>query len=188
MGARKRLICVCGLPGTGKSTVAATVAERTGGAVIRTDVVRKDLYPDPEYTSTETRTTYDEVFARAREAIDRDGVAILDGTFRRTSLREEARAVAQQAGAAFDLVRVECCEDVVKERITERTDDPSDADYSVYQLLETEFEPIRVPHFSVDNSGSKAEMRQQVSDFFAPLAATTTKSPTPSNDNGARRP
>src|SRR5205085_38563 len=40
---RPALILLGGLPGTGKSTLARGLTERTGGTVIRTDVVRKDL-------------------------------------------------------------------------------------------------------------------------------------------------
>lgn len=166
MSDSKRLIVVCGLPGTGKTTVANEIASRLDGTVIRTDVVRKELYPDPEYTAAETRATYDELFSRAGATLERDGTAVLDGTFRRAELRERARAVAEERRAAFDLVRVECDEDVVRDRIAEREGDASDADYSVYELLEAEFEPPTLRHVTVDNSGSVGDTRRQLVDIL----------------------
>ena len=38
------LVIVCGLPSTGKSTVAKQIAEDTKGKILRTDVIRKELF------------------------------------------------------------------------------------------------------------------------------------------------
>ncbi|AHF98832.1 kinase [Halostagnicola larsenii XH-48] len=166
MSDQQRLVVVCGLPGTGKTTVARELAERTGGTLIRTDVVRKDLFPDPEYTDEEVQVTYDELFDRARAAVERDAVAVLDGTFRRESLRDRARRVARDSNAQFDLVRVTCSEDVVRERIEERENDESDADFSVHKLLRSEFESPTLSHQTIDNSGSVAETRRQIAQLW----------------------
>lgn len=165
------LVVVCGLPGAGKSTVSRHVADRLDGRLVRTDVVRKELFPDPSYTTAESRTTYDEVLSRARERIRASKHVVLDGTFRRRALREQAAAVADDAGVPFRLVRVECDEQLVRERIRARVDDESDADVAVYELLTEEFEPIERDHAVVDNSGSLAETAAQVDDLFAPAAS-----------------
>ncbi|MFP8955166.1 AAA family ATPase [Natrialbaceae archaeon A-CW3] len=171
MSKRKRLVVVCGLPGTGKTTVAGELTDRLEAVLIRTDVVRKDCFPDPDYTAAETRATYEETLSRAANVLERDGVAVVDGTFRREPLREQARAVAQAADARFELVRVTCETDVVRERIAEREDDESDADFSVYTLLESEFEPPTEPHHSIDNSGSLEQTLEQLSAICATLEA-----------------
>lgn len=162
MSERKRLVVVCGLPGAGKTTVAGVLTDRLEAEIIRTDVVRKDCFPDPEYTSEETRATYEETLARAKRALERDGGAIVDGTFRRERLRDRARAVAEDVGARFDLVHVECAKPVVKSRLAEREGDESDADFRVYELLESEFEPLVHAHHRIDNSGTLAETRTQL--------------------------
>ncbi|WP_254766855.1 AAA family ATPase [Salinilacihabitans rarus] len=162
MSERTRLVVVCGLPGTGKTTVARTVGERLGATLLRTDVVRKDLFPEPLYADAETRATYDAVFERASDALDRGRPVVLDGTFRRAPLRRRARALAAGADAAFDLVRVTCAEDVVRERIAAREGDESDADFEVHRLLRAEFERPAIDHHVVDNSGTEAETRRQV--------------------------
>jgi aminoglycoside phosphotransferase family enzyme len=68
---RPRLIIVGGLPGTGKSTVARTLATRLGAAYLNSDVVRKELaglepnkggaapFGGGIYTATMTEITYD---------------------------------------------------------------------------------------------------------------------------------
>ena len=41
---RKMLIVVCGLPGTGKSTLAKHLSSGLGGKVLRTDLIRRELF------------------------------------------------------------------------------------------------------------------------------------------------
>ena len=165
------LVVVCGLPGTGKSTVSRRVTDRLDGRLVRTDVVRKELYPDPSYTTAESRATYDAVLSCARETVNAGEHVVLDGTFRRRTLRERAAAVADDAGVPFRLVRVECDERLVRERIRARVDDESDADVAVYERLKGEFEPIERDHAVVDNTGSLAETAARVDDLFTPAAS-----------------
>ena len=162
MGSPKQLLVVCGLPGTGKTTVATMLSEQLEAPLIRTDVVRKDLFTDPEYTSEETAVTYEETLTRSGSAIERDGIAIVDGTFRTSALRETARQRASTSGATFDLVYVTCSQDVVEERIAKRTDDESDADFEIYKHLRSIFESPPESCYQVDNSGSLEETRHQL--------------------------
>ena len=171
MSERKRLVVVCGLPGTGKTTVAGEFATRFDADLIRTDVVRKDCFPDPEYTAAETRSTYDETLERAAQVLERDGVVVVDGTFRRKSLRGQARGIARDEDAAFELIRVECAESVVRRRIDAREGDESDADFDIHKLLQSEFEPPTVAHHTIDNSGTLSEMREQVAGICKLLEA-----------------
>src|SRR5204862_1007368 len=76
-GRRPCLVLVGGLPGTGKSTLARGLAERAGFAVVRSDVVRKELAglpaggPSPQplweglYAPEWTERTYAECLRRA---------------------------------------------------------------------------------------------------------------------------
>ncbi|MFC6786487.1 AAA family ATPase [Halobaculum halobium] len=146
------LVVVCGLPGAGKSTVAEAVADRLDAALVRTDVVRKELFPDPSYTDEESRRTYRAVFDRAEDRLAAGEPVVLDGTFRRASRRREARDLADRRGAEVEVVRVRCDEETAKARIRSRENDPSDADTDVYELLREEFEPVEDP-VVVDNSG-----------------------------------
>jgi hypothetical protein len=160
------LVVVCGLPGVGKTTVARMVADRLGVEPLRTDVVRRELFPDPDYTDEERRAVYEALFDRARTRLDRGADVVLDGTFADPAPRERTRELAAAAGTERRLVEVTCEESVVRERIVGRTDDESDADFDVYRTFESAFEPITAAHVTVDNSGERDALRQQVAALF----------------------
>ncbi len=166
------LVLVCGPPGTGKSTVAERVTDRLNGRRLRTDVVRKERFPDPEYTAAESAAVYDELFDRAREAVEAGDDVVLDGTFRRETLRQRATAVAADATVESRVIRVTCDPETVRERIRQRADDESDADFAIYQKINAEFEPVVAEnHILIDNSGPLERTFAAVDDAF-PLTAT----------------
>ncbi|WP_255150001.1 AAA family ATPase [Halorarius halobius] len=156
------LIVVCGLPGAGKTTVSEAIADRLDAVRLRTDVVRKDVLADPDYTPEETRRVYAELLDRGRERLDDGERVVLDGTFKRGWQRKGARTAADDTGVPFQLVRVDCDETTVRERIAAREGDESDADFEVHRIIREEFEPLRREHAVVDNSGSLEETMEQV--------------------------
>jgi len=117
---------------------------------------------------------YDELFERAREGLAADEHVVLDATFRRRERRQRAATVAAETDTDHRLVRVTCEETVVRERIRKRQryeDDESDADFSVYNQLKSEFEPIeRDDHIVIDNSGTLSETLDAVDDAFRAVA------------------
>jgi hypothetical protein len=166
------LVVVCGVPGAGKTTVAAEIAARLKAPRLRTDVVRKELFPTPDYTDAETEAVYAELFERARDRLT-GGDVVLDATFRTADLRNGARGAAATAEAAFRLVYVECADTVVRERIRARTDDASDADVRVYEQIRETYEPVADPDLVVDNSGDLTATLAQLDPVFPP--ADTSK-------------
>ncbi len=160
-----RLVVVCGLPGVGKTTVSRRIADRLACEILRTDVVRKELFEAPVYTDEETTAVYDELFERARSRIESGDPVVLDATFRKRSFRTAALGVAESMDVPFRLVEVVCEEPVVEERI-ERRDGVSDADFEIHLRFKRLFEPIEIEHLTVDNSATEAETLRQVDAAF----------------------
>ncbi|MFB6177911.1 MAG: AAA family ATPase, partial [Halobaculum sp.] len=101
-----------------------------------------------------------------RDRLDDGESVVLDGTFRTERQRERAATVAAECAGGFELVRVACEESVVRQRIEEREDDASDADFDVHRMIREEFEPITRDHARIDNSGPCAETRASVAEWF----------------------
>lgn len=165
--ARIRLVLIGGLPGTGKSTLAAALAQRTGATVLRTDEVRKELagcaggaapseYGAGIYDPDFTAATYREVLMRARVAMSMGESVIVDASWSDPCWRAEARHLASASYA--DTVEL-CCVapvGVAIERMLARAatgTDPSDADSTVAATMAVGFAPWPEAVI-VDTSGS----------------------------------
>lgn len=91
------LVVACGPPGVGKTTVAEAAAH-LDAELLRTDVVRKELFPEPTYTDEEIDRMYRELFARAGGLLETGRSVVLDGTFRRQAQHEAAAGLPAVAG------------------------------------------------------------------------------------------
>jgi aminoglycoside phosphotransferase family enzyme/predicted kinase len=153
---RVALLVVGGLPGTGKSTLAAGLAERLGWTLLRSDEVRKDLagvghterpgagYREGIYGADLTHSTYEELLARARSLLELGEPTILDASWADSRWRAGAGAVAQETSS--DLIELRCELDAATAagRLAERAragDDASDATGPVAARMAADFHP-----------------------------------------------
>lgn len=152
------LILVCGLPATGKSTIARKLAKRINATILRTDEVRKKLFKNPTYSKKEKKLVYAAIFATARKLLNKGENVIIDGTFYRKELREEVYKVAEYTGHKIEVVECLAPEDAIKGRMDRRSGRKllSDADYGVYKKIKHKFAPIRRKHITV-NTGKSVE-------------------------------
>jgi hypothetical protein len=140
--ARVRLVLVGGLPGTGKSTVAAGLADATGWSVLRSDEIRKDVFGighttaavaapgEGLYRKDLTEATYTAMLDRARTALELGETVVLDASWAAERHRRTARELADATGS--DLVELRCVAptEMAERRISHRLAagvDPSDA-------------------------------------------------------------
>ncbi len=151
------LVAVVGLSGTGKSTLAAALRERTGFTHINSDVVRKQLAgvpvdrhsPAPRgsalYSPVHSARTYAAMFSRAADALAAWHGAIVDATFQRRVDRDAARALAREYRVPLLIVECRCDEQEVHRRLIDRTrrgEGPSDADWQIYCQQRRQYEPF----------------------------------------------
>jgi hypothetical protein len=150
---RAALVVMCGIVGTGKTSVAEVAAD-LGGAVISSDRVRKRLAGLPPharvgaerglYTRERTDETYAGLLERAAPVVESGRVAILDATFAEASRRSRAREWAERRGVPAYLVEARCGEKVALARLARRKArgrDPSDAGPELYRQSASRFEP-----------------------------------------------
>lgn len=143
----------CGLPASGKSSVADALHDASGGAwpVFSSDRLRKELagvvptepLPASFYSDEFSQRTYAELMERAKAASASNAIVILDANFRERRERTLAYEAARGAGARLAILRVDADETVVIERLASRKNDPtsiSDADRTVYEKLKARYE------------------------------------------------
>lgn len=158
----QKLTIVCGLPGVGKTAVARLLSRTRGADLLRSDVVRKELLTEPNYSDDEKQAVYYEMFARAKLILLDGRSVILDAAFNRFANREKAAELAAALKVGFEIVLVMSSEEAIRERLLHREGDESDADWRVYQLLKSRFEQIDEPDVVIANDGDLSCLEQQV--------------------------
>jgi predicted kinase len=146
------IVLFCGLPGVGKSTLARSVACRTGASILSSDKIRKELIRYPTYTRAEGRLVY-EVLMLLTKYLTAAGIdCILDATFNRERSRMEVENKLRSNNMEMYVIECTCPEEIVLGRLRNRKNDLSDADYSVYSKMKSIYEPVQGKHLDIDTS------------------------------------
>ena len=163
------LVLVGGLPGTGKSELAGTVAGRLGFAVLNSDRIRKELaglpaetsarapYGSGIYTAEWTERTYAELLHRAVVLLGHGESVVADASF--ISAQQRAAAAAAAAGVSVDLMQLRCSasRELAARRMSARASGASDADPAIAAEMEAVAEPW--PDATVIDTGSGGTAR-----------------------------
>ena len=144
------LVAIGGFSGTGKSTLARSLAPSVGSApgavVIRSDLIRKRLsgvWPldrlGPQgYAPEMSERVYTAVAERARMAILEGHSAIVDAVCARPGDRSAIERVAAAAAVPFVGIWLDAPETTLITRVEQRRHDASDADAAVIRLQHRE--------------------------------------------------
>jgi aminoglycoside phosphotransferase family enzyme/predicted kinase len=153
VSARPAMLVVCGLSGTGKSTLARALRERIGFEIVNSDVTRKRIagtsgnsqphgYNEGIYSADLTRRTYDAMIHQAGDILDSGCGVILDATFRDPVPRAAVLRCAASKNVPAAFIECRCDESEVLRRLDLRARngrDASDATAAVYQRQRGEF-------------------------------------------------
>ena len=145
--ARSALVLVGGLPGTGKSTLAAGLAGETGWVLVRSDEVRhrhhRSLGRD-RYAAESRAAVYEELLSSAREHLAEGESVVLDASWISAGERAMAAQVAEQTGNELLSICCTCDDSIGADRISQRLargDDVSEATIAVRDLMERGMDP-----------------------------------------------
>jgi predicted kinase len=165
-------VLVGGLPGTGKTTLARGLAVRADFAVIRSDLVRKELAERAEsraaapsfeagiYAPEWTERTYAECLRRAEARLFEGERVLVDAGFRTEVSRRRFLEAAARWRVPTLLLLCHVEPEVVRARLEHRRDDASDADWSVYLQTAARWEgpgPLTRPVIRVLDTGGSPE-------------------------------
>ncbi|WP_321494021.1 AAA family ATPase [uncultured Desulfobacter sp.] len=166
---------VCGMPASGKSTLAQALCDALNIRAFNSDVVRKKMFPAPPtdpgtmpfeqgiYCEAATGQTYDALLSLAQKEILKGNSVVLDATFGREKYRKQAIALAGQLGAGIVFIQCTVPDFVLQERLIMRTgrNTVSDARISHFQSFKSRFEPIEKTetdhHLTVNTKASMDE-------------------------------
>jgi predicted kinase len=160
------LIIVCGLPGTGKTTLAEGLSRALQAVHVSSDIIRKKAFARPSYSEGEKAAVYSEMAKQCEEALANGDNAVADATFYRESERWRFASLAKAAGTRAFIVLCTLPEEEIRRRLGVRgKGGPSDADYAVYERLKAGFEPLKGAHLAVDSRLPETEKIRRVMEF-----------------------
>jgi uncharacterized protein len=165
--ARVRLVLIGGLPGSGKSTVAAGLANARGMTVLRSDEIRTEgaqsIGEPPfgvgRYSSTATAHVYGELLQRAGSRLEMGESVVLDASWIDSRWRQAARELADRTSS--ELFEMRCIADPaeaaarINRRLSEHTD-VSEATPEVRATMSRLMDPWELA-ITVDSSGKTPE-------------------------------
>ena len=144
------LIIVCGLPGSGKTTLAKALSKRLGAGHLSSDVLRRELFPNPTYSEDEKKAVYSGMALRAGKLLSEGRSVVADATFYKRWQREMFLRLPGEK----KVVLCTLGEDQLRKRLARRKAgrSVSDADFEVYMKLKGQFEPIEGRYIEIDTA------------------------------------
>ncbi|RXT36704.1 AAA family ATPase [Bradyrhizobium betae] len=173
-----RLIAVGGLSGTGKSVLARGLAPdvgpQPGAVVLRSDVIRKQLFrvahtdrlPPSTYRPEVTTRVYEVLLQRARQVLAQGHSAIVDAVSARESERDELAALASECNVPLRGLFLIADLATRQARIGSRRGDASDAT----QEVAAQQEHYNIGHIgwaSIDASGTQEQTLRSCRDAIS---------------------
>jgi aminoglycoside phosphotransferase family enzyme/predicted kinase len=152
----QRLLIMCGLTGTGKSTLARKLAERCALQLVSSDQTRKELlgvdpherhhdaYNHGAYAPSITDRTYEAMVRRAESLLANGHSVVLDGCFTRRDQRAPALELATRVGVSYLVLDCRAPESLIRERLDGRLEkgtSVSDGRWEIYRQQLERFEP-----------------------------------------------
>jgi hypothetical protein len=180
---RPTIWVVCGMIASGKSTVATALADALQIEVLRSDVVRKQLFgrqtshPGGDdfgqgiYSVEATGLTYGKLLRLAQDEIDRGNSVLLDATFSRKEQRREVSRLAADMDANILFIECRCREAVIRQRLEKRAESPdvSDARLKHLEAFKDRYEKLdELADDVVFTIDTEMPLEANVADILAP--------------------
>jgi len=168
------LIAMAGLPGSGKSALAARLSVALPAVILNKDTVRAALFPpqEIEYSSAQDDFVLSLIYQTAAYLIHKGRHVIIDGRpFVRREQRIELMRAAATAGADLRIILCTAPDDVVRLRLEKDaaagTHPAADRDFNLYLRKKAEMEPFdEEPPLELDTNDSLDTLTHQVLDWL----------------------
>jgi len=174
------LVLMCGLSGTGKSTIGSQLCARIGAAYLSSDIVRKKIADlplygkisrqqrDEIYSAKMTEQTYRNMREKAEQYIQKGYSVILDATYTNILDRKKVLDIARKYNYKTLIIDLKTTESEALSRIAYRMFDHlnvSDATSAIYRGQVEQLVPITEKEGTVmviENNDSPYKIVQQI--------------------------
>jgi adenylylsulfate kinase len=167
------LIAMAGLPGTGKSTLAAALAEALPAVVLDKDKLRAGLIPAEKikYSRAQDDYIFELLLKAAEYNLNRGRHVILDGrTFTKRYQVERVELFAKEHKADFRIIECICPENLALQRLAgdklEGTHPAADRGEDLFHRLQTEAETIERDHLRLNTDQDLETLVELCLEYF----------------------
>ncbi len=169
------VVIMAGLPGTGKSALARSLAERLPAAILDKDVIRAALFTPAhvEYSRAQDDFCQEIMLQTAAYLLGRNSSSciLLDGrTFSRRYQRERVLQFCTQLKTRWAILECVCSEPTALARLekaaTERIHPATNRTSDLYRQIRREWEPIEHPKLLVDTEASLDSCAEQAMQYL----------------------
>lgn len=140
-----KIIIVVGLPGTGKTTFASTLANTLGTKHLNSDIVRDSFGKRGHYDVSSKAAVYNEMLTRTEEYLKNRQSIIVDATFYKEVLRVPYVRLGEKYEVPVEWIELRANEDEIRTRVSKKRK-YSEADFEVYLKIKEHYEPLNYNH------------------------------------------
>lgn len=152
------IVLMAGLPGTGKTTLARELVQRTQGALVSKDAIRAALFSpdDIEYSVRQDDFVMEIMLEAARFLLQTAPARniFLDGrTFSRRYQIDRVLAFARELAQPWAIIECACSDESARQRLDLEPDPMHPAHnrtFALYAEVKARFEPIKCPKTAIN--------------------------------------
>lgn len=160
------LVLIAGLPGTGKTTLAAAYAEAEQLLHLNSDALRNELHLRGKYSPQTKQKVYDELLSRTRKALSEGDSVVVDSTFHQWAVQQAFIQMAKELLTPLYWIEVTASEATLRERLARPRLD-SEADFSVYERIRDSADPLPQNRLQLSTEeGSLLELIEQIRHYI----------------------